>query len=79
MVSDKFIKSREDEFSPYEEIKITEDELSQVKRIPSDIFEKLHLISEYRLAIELSKWKITKEEFDWAMRYWKFLISYFKN
>lgn len=79
MISDKFIKDRDEDFSPYEEIKITENDVLYIKKVPSDIFEKLHLISEYRLAIELSKWKITKEEFDWAMKYWKFLISYFKN
>ena len=43
-----------------------------------DIFDKLHLITEYRLAMELSRGKITKEEFDWAMRYSKYLKNYFK-
>lgn len=78
-IQDKFIKSREEQFLPYEEIQITEKDLSEIKRVSWDVFSKLHDITEYRLAMELSKDKITKAEFDWAMRYWRFLKEYFKN
>jgi hypothetical protein len=42
-----------------------------------EIFEKLHKISEYRLALELSKEKITIDEFKGAMQYGEYLKKYF--
>lgn len=80
-IKDKFIQGRwEEDFSSYEDIKLSEGDLKLVLSFigNSDILDKLHKITEYRLALEVSKGKITKEEFDWAMRYAKYLKYYFK-
>ena len=78
-IIEKFTKWTEKKFSPYEEIKINSDDLEKIKRFNHwrEIFKRLNSITEYRLAMQLAKWNITKEQFDWAMEYWKYLIQYF--
>lgn len=79
-ISDKFIKWRDEQFSPYEEIKIPEDDLLQIKKVSPDVFDRLFQITEYRLAMEVvnDKKEFTKAEFDWAMKFAKYLREYFK-
>lgn len=78
MLFDKFVKWRkEDIFLPYTDIMLDDEDVLQMKKVKKEVFVKLHSISEYRLAMELANGKITKSEFDWAMKYWKFLMSYF--
>lgn len=68
------------EFSPYEEIKLDEKDLNALATLSaySETFDKLHQITEYQLALKVAHWKISKEEFEWAMTYGKYLKLYLK-
>ena len=75
----KFTKKEQDESCPYKDILLEEKDYKIISSFLQgrEIFDKLHKISEYRLAMELSKGKITIEEFRWAMAYWDYLKKYF--
>lgn len=79
-IRNSFIKWREDDFYPYSDIQISEWDYKIISSFfwNSDIFDKLHKITEYKLAMQVVKWKISKESFDWAMEYSKYLREYFK-
>lgn len=74
----KWLKDKNDE-KVYDDILLSEQDLRQINSFLSggEIFDKLHKLTEYRLAMELSKEKITIEEFKWAMAYWLYLKKYF--
>ena len=80
MISDKFIKWRGEDFSSYEDIKIPEDDLKQIKKVNPDVFDRLFQITEYRLAMEVvnDKRDFTIAEFNWAMKFARYLKEYFK-
>ena len=74
----KWTKWNKGKFLPYEGILLEAKDYDAVQWIRWEVFDKLDKISEYRLAMELAKGKITKAEFDWAMKYFKYLKTYFK-
>ena len=75
------ISKEEQDWKAYEDILLDKQDFRAVNSFLSgnDIFDKLHKISEYRLAMELSKGKITLEEFNGAMHYWDYLKKYFNK
>ena len=80
MIKNKFVKWIGETFSPYEDIKLNASDLKEISSLTwTDVFKKLFLITEYQLAMQLSKWRITSEEFNWAIKYWKYLIEYFNK
>lgn len=67
------------DFCPYDDILLDKRDYKAITSFLSgrDIFDKLQKITEYRLAMELSKKNITIEEFDGAMAYGEYLKKYF--
>ena len=79
MISDKYINWRTEGFSPYEDIKLDTGDYKILSSLSenSELFSKLHQITEYRLALQLAKGNISLEEFKWAMKYAEYLKGYF--
>lgn len=79
MSSNKWVKWEGEEI--YDDILLEPREWKTISSFLSgnEIFDKLHKITEYRLAMQLSKGKITIEEFKGAMHYWKYLKNYFNK
>ena len=79
MINNKWVA--DGQFSPYSDIQLESADLNRISSMSSneDIYKKLHKITEARLSIEVAKWTLTKEQFEWAMLYWKYLNKYFKQ
>ena len=73
------ISAEEQGWKVYEDILLNKVDFRAVNSflLGNEIFDKLHKISEYRLAMELSKGKITLDQFKGAMHYWEYLKKYF--
>lgn len=77
----KWVKWEAEDEKAYNDILLEARDYKAISSFLSgnEIFDKLHKISEYRLAMELSKGKINIDEFKWAMAYWDYLKKYFNK
>ena len=79
MIGKNWLKNKEEnDFSPYEDIKLSENDLNQIKKVPVDVFDKLYLITEAEMWKKVLDWKISLVEAQWALKYAKHLKWYFK-
>jgi hypothetical protein len=68
-----------EDFSPYEDIKLSESEINQIKKIPEFIFDKLYQITEAELWKKVLKGQISLEEAKGWIAYSKYLRTYFSK